>query len=350
MISQAEATLALALGDGNSAHNIGDLPGIQQLLASHPDGAIRILNVEDGMQEGTSMVYGMWSIGSLAVTRGGMKMTSNTRDRKVGLKIWDVDSHTVVKEPEWTHVTSHVDLHPNINSIHPGDQLVAVTLHHLDRTGIKCSIKFGGEVNPSCFSLDEHKLPCITAHKLYIFDAERVKYIFRGPVQLRNSSEARAVVLWSLNGRNLFSAWSDGIICCFNPDAGELIEQVLLGHTHDQATTSLSLFPDGLKLASSSWDTICFRDATSGNTIEKYPQRIRKVCFSPSGDFAAPGVDSNSICVWRVTWSELVENQVITHETFFNTSTHSFPSLQTSPPFLDVCYSRRYTDIHLIMP
>ena len=103
-------------------------------------------------------------------------------------------------------------------------------------------------------------------------------------------------------------------ICCWNSDTGEQIGQPWTGH--NSWIRSLSLSPDGLILASASWDkTVRFWNAITGHPIGQHLQHdkeVNVVRFSPSGEFVASAGWDEKIYLWRVPWLNSVENRVRT--------------------------------------
>ena len=70
----------------------------RRVVTSSYDGTVKIWNLENGEQEGTSMEHGC-EVVSLAVTHDGTKIVSSDLDGSV--KVWDVESHGLVRE--WIH-------------------------------------------------------------------------------------------------------------------------------------------------------------------------------------------------------------------------------------------------------
>ena len=310
-LAAVQPHLLIDSGSKTRASNLAYLPGGKRLVASHFSGSIRIYDVENGKMEGTPMLHGsqiLVPVGGLAVTRDGTKIVSSGENGRI--KVWNVDSHALVEE--WTHPNGYPDI-----AISPDDRLVAIsdvklTLRHLDGGAeINHSIKFTGEVRAMCFSPDERnlKLACVISVGLYVFDVERGQCVW-GPVRPCNCSVGWPVI-WSHDGRTIFSAGLVGEIHCIPANTGESIGQPWVGHT--AVIRSLSLSPDGSKLASLSRDrTIRFWDATSGNPVGVYlGQDTSMFCFSPFEEVMASARNDKKIYLSRVPWSESARNQVV---------------------------------------
>ena len=109
-----------------SAHDgiiwrLGYFPDGRRVVTSSKDGTVKVWNLEDGEQEGTSMEHKS-EIRS-AVTRDGTKIISSDQDGEI--RVWDVKSHELVKE--WTHPESCPEI-----AISPDDQLIAVGARTVD--------------------------------------------------------------------------------------------------------------------------------------------------------------------------------------------------------------------------
>ncbi|KAF8833686.1 kinase-like protein [Paxillus ammoniavirescens] len=100
------------------------------------------------------------------------------------------------------------------------------------------------------------------------------------------------------------------MIRCWNSETGKSIGQPWIGHTN--SVHSLSLSPDGTKLASTSWDrTIRYWNACTGEPIEQPLQHWGgqyAVAFSPSGEFVASG--GRNVSIWRVPWWDASQKQL----------------------------------------
>ena len=74
------------------------LPDRRHVVTGSEDGTVKVWNLENRKQEGTSIEHGC-EVWSLAVTQDGTKITSSNLDGTI--KVWDVESHGLVQE--WTH-------------------------------------------------------------------------------------------------------------------------------------------------------------------------------------------------------------------------------------------------------
>ena len=277
------------------------LPDGQRVVSGAEDGTVRVWNLEDGKQEGTSMKHATY-IRGLAVTRDGTKIICS--DHGGSIKVWDVKSHEIVKQ--WTHPEGW----PRI-SISPNDRLIAVggktvvAFYTMEGRQVNHSIKVGSYVWSLCFSPNGKKLACRTSDDIRVYDVD-------GGTLLSESQQKEAYcVLWSRDGSRLFSASADRAIRCWNSDTGEQIGHPWTGHT-DWINT-LSLSPDGSILASASCDkTVRFWDATTGQPIGRlqHDKEVYAVCFSPSGEFVVSVGEDEKIYLWRVPWLNSVENRV----------------------------------------
>ena len=299
-------------------------PDRRRVITGTCDRNVKVWNLEDGEQEGTSMEHANEVCG-LAVTRDGTKIISS--DDGGGIKVWDVESHEIVKK--WTHPKRG----PKI-AISPDDRLIAVaeseenvailrlwlfTPWKGDRSTIPSvdgmvDLSPGYGVWSMSFSPDGKKLACGT------YDGDIRAYdVNSGTLILEAHQDWIRDVLWSRDGSRLFSASDDPhdkTIRCWNTDTGEQIGHPWTGHT-DYCIRSLSLSPGGSILASASRDrTVRFWDATTGNPIRQHLQHegveaVAAVRFSPSGNFVV-SVGGGKIYLWRVPWLNSIKHQVIT--------------------------------------
>ncbi|KAG6382177.1 WD40-repeat-containing domain protein [Boletus reticuloceps] len=275
----------------------------RHVVTGSDDGAVRIWNVENGEQHGSSMEHNS-EISGLAVTREGAKIVSGADNGSI--KIWEVEPHEIVHE--WTHPENYP-----IVAISPDDRLVAVGgrkvfLYSMDGMQlVNHSIDVGRTVWSMSFSPASDKLACGTDDDIRVYEVASGTLLL-GP--LESKRDVIGCVLWSLDGNKLFSC-SDETIRCWSPNSGEPIGQPWVGHAG--SINAISLSPSGSVLASASWDeTVCFWDTTSGLPIGQHLRHfegVTAVCFSPSGESVASGSWDGMMYLWRVSGSDPIENQ-----------------------------------------
>jgi WD40 repeat protein len=291
--------------DDTSISRLEYLPDGQRVVTGSDDGTVKVWNLENGEQEGTSMeheseVYGF------AVTRDGTRIISIDKHGKI--KVWNVESHEIVKE--WTRPGGFMI------ALSPDGRLIAVdgqdvAFYTIEGRQVNHSVEVDEVVSCMCFSPDGKKLACGTYDDIRVYDVDSGTLIL-GPLWGRQESVFD--VLWSRDGSRLFSASDNKTIRCWNSDTGEQIGHPWTGHT--AWIRSLSLSPDGSILASASWDkTVRFWDTTTGNPIGQHLQHDTKVYavrFSPSGESVASLEWGGKIFSWRLSWSNSITHQVIT--------------------------------------
>ena len=283
------------------------LPDGRRIVTGSKDGTVKVWNLEDGEQEGTSMKH-QSEIRSLTVTRDGTKIITSY-DGGV-IKMWNVESHELIKE------CAHPESCPEI-AISPDDLLIAVAdwavaMYTMEGRRVKHSIWVGKSVWSVSFSPDGTKLACGTDDDIRVYDVDSGT-LSVGP--LEGHQDWIRSVLWSRDGNRLFSGSEDKTIRCWNSDTGEQIGHPWTGHT--DWIYSLSLSPDGSILASASSDhTVRFWDATTGNPIGQHLQHDKQVggvCFSPSGESVASAGRAGKICLWRIPWGYVTSVHCSTH-------------------------------------
>ncbi|KAF8838776.1 WD40 repeat-like protein [Paxillus ammoniavirescens] len=349
-------------GHEYSIRRIECLPGGTRIVTCSFDDTVRIWNVETGEQEGMSIAHEGCVYG-LAVTKDGKRVLSGGEDKRI--RVWDVESRELVEEWEsHLHSIYHIALSPNDRLAASGGDQGEIVMRRVEEGGrMKYSIDAGGNsdhgydaVLSLCFSPSGEKLACAVGNMvgkpgvITVYDTGTGELVV-GPIQ--GHEDVVCSVLWSLDGPSrLFSASYDHTIRCWNSDTGEPIGEPWRGHT--DRVESLSLSPDGTKLASSSYDkTIRYWDARSGDPINQPLQHeeLSAVTFSPSGEFVTVARDNkvSRLCVPR--WND---SQKRAHQ-------YSFLDLPAVPgpndqhqyvEFLDVSYlhmSARPSVLQLIL-
>ena len=293
------------------------LPDGRRVVTGAGAGTVKVWNLENREQEGTSMEH-EGGIYGLSVTRDGTKIISGDDDGK--FKVWNVESHEIVKE--WTHPGTRscpkIAISPDDRLIAAGDEIVV--FYTMEGRQVN-HIEVGRFVWSMSFSPDGKKLACGTDDDIRVFDIDSGELVL-GPLH----EDGVFDVLWSHDGNRLFSTSDDKTIRCWNSDTGEQIGHPWTGHT--DAIHSLSLSQNGSILASASFDrTVRFWDATTGNPIGQHlqhDQRVDVVHFSPSGESVASAGWDGKIYLWRLPWLNSITHQVITPFRFVPTPTLIF--------------------------
>jgi WD40 repeat protein len=274
------------------------LPDGRRIVTGSGDGNVKVWNLENGEQEGTSMEHES-EICDLAVTRDGTKIISSDVEGKI--KVWNVESHEIVKE--WTDPGGvEIALSPDDRLIAVGDGLWLFTPWKGDRSAIPSR---SARVSGPCVSLltmwQMTTSGCMT---LTVARSSLVRY----------GATTSFDVLWSRDGSRLFSASNDKTIRCWNSDTGEQIGHPWTGHTHCIACSPFPQMDRSLR-ARPLTTPFDFWDATTGNPIGQHLQHDKQVDvvrFSPSGESVASLAWDGKIYLWQVPWLNSIKHQVRT--------------------------------------
>ncbi|KAF9221839.1 WD40 repeat-like protein [Gyrodon lividus] len=302
-----EPLLTMSGHDG-TIFGLAYLPSGERLVTCSADNTVRMWNVENGEQEGTSMEHD-GGRDALAVARDGKKIVSAGEGNR--MRVWDIETHKVVEE--WTgyeNLVRYIAMSPDGELVASGHGHGGIVIREMDGGTVKHSLQSGsGDVNSVCFSPNGQKL--VSGHDdaaIRVFDVQSGDLIL-GPIK----GHAKHVysVVWSLDGSRLFTASWDVTIRCWDSETGEAIGEPWAGHT--DYINSLSLSPDGTKLASASTDkTVRFWATDSGDPIGEPLQHegaVWAVAFSPSGEFVACSGRDRKASIWRVPWWDVSQRE-----------------------------------------
>ncbi|KAF9231876.1 WD40-repeat-containing domain protein [Melanogaster broomeanus] len=120
--------------------------------------------------------------------------------------------------------------------------------------------------------------------------------------RMLSGGEDERIRVWDVEMQEFIAEWESGpggITCiAISPD-GQFVANI-------DGKASLSLSPDGTKIASASYDnTVRFWDALSGDPIDQlllHESWIYAVTFSPFGEFVAAEQENGTLSIWRVPW------------------------------------------------
>ncbi|KIJ57584.1 hypothetical protein HYDPIDRAFT_120532, partial [Hydnomerulius pinastri MD-312] len=120
-------------------------------------------------------------------------------------------------------------------------------------------------------------------------------------------------VLWSLDGRHLFSALADLTIRTWDTETGNPVGEPWRGH--GDIVQLLSISPDGARIASASFDqALRFWNADRGEPIGEpleHDDKLHGVAFCPTGEFIATGGGKGKLSIWRVPWWDEIRKQAV---------------------------------------
>ena len=152
---------------GDIIWRLAYLPDGHRVVTGSSDGTVKVWNLDNGKEEGTSIEH-QSQICGLAVTRDGEYIVSVGGGGKI--KVWEVQSHELVKE--WTHPESSPEI-----AISPDDRLVVVGAWRVGiytMEGRQHSVEVGKAIyiRSLCFSPDGTKLTCGTLRNIRVYDVD----------------------------------------------------------------------------------------------------------------------------------------------------------------------------------
>ncbi|KAF8704283.1 WD domain, G-beta repeat, partial [Rhizoctonia solani] len=159
---------------------------------------------------------------------------------------------------------------------------------------------FRSQVTSAKFSPDGSRIVVATGKELLIIDGYTGRRLV-GP--LKGHTNTISSVEFSPDGLQIASSSWDGTIRIWNAQTGKMPFEPLTGHVH--SVESVQFSPDGAQLVSGSWDTtLRVWDTTRGVTImgplQGHTAFVTSVAFSPGGDLIASGSYDKTIRIWEV--------------------------------------------------
>ncbi|KIJ60066.1 hypothetical protein HYDPIDRAFT_43614 [Hydnomerulius pinastri MD-312] len=286
----------------------------------------------------------------------GKRIMSGDSDAR--LCVWEVETHDLLEQ--WTYSESEIHsiaLSPNDELVASGSDDGTILIREANNGGaVGHAIETDTEVELSvyllCFSPNRERIASASGSLTAVGHEDSTVQVFDiatgdllGPLQ--GHTDHISSMLWSVDGRHIFSGSWDRTIRKWNSETGGAVGEPWRGHT--RFVYSLAISPDGTRIASSSNDkTVRFWNTDSREPAEK-PLRLEHgailaaVAFSPTGEFVVTGGQNGTFYVWRIPWWDETQKQQPESEASFL----DLPAVTRHPvngfdlDFFNVTHSRR---------
>ncbi|KAF8553718.1 WD40 repeat-like protein [Imleria badia] len=226
-------------------------------------GIVKILNVENGEQKGTSMEH-KYEVYGLAVTRDGTKIISGGVGGRI--KVWDVESHEPIRE--WTHEAACI--FPSRRTIDQLHRVISVSeddiwplVYHPDGRRI---VSRSVEGTIRVWNLESGEQEGVSMKHSEGFTGHRLA-VTRDGTRIISGNENGSVRVWDVESQEIVQEW-----------------------THRESSSTPAISPHGLIAASRRSNVFIY--TKEGRQVYP-PIRVGKtisfMSFSPTGDKLACG-------------------------------------------------------------
>ncbi|CAE6438548.1 unnamed protein product [Rhizoctonia solani] len=158
---------------------------------------------------------------------------------------------------------------------------------------------FGSQVRSTKFSPDGSRIAVASGKELFIINGSTGQRLV-GPLKGHTNTISSAE--FSPDGLHVASSSWDGTIRVWNAQTGQMPVPPLAGHA--LSVESIHFSPDSARLVSGSWDTtLRVWDITTGEMVmgplEGHIAFVTSVMFSPDGNLIASGSSDKTIRIWE---------------------------------------------------
>ncbi|TFK66216.1 WD40 repeat-like protein [Pluteus cervinus] len=305
---------------GDQVWSVTFSPDGQSILSGSSDGTIRIWDVDTAATtDGPSQVHSDYD--RVAFSPDGQYFASGSGDGRVC--IWNAITGTARCEPFRVHLGSvdYIVFSPDSHSI----VTVSGDTHDItmgvwdSRTGAKLieSIQVPGErVTSVGFCLDGRRIVSTLGSTVHVWDGETGVEI----KALKGHSDfVLSTSLFPDGGRIVSGSW-DETLRIWDINTGEMIGKPLTGHR--EIVTVVAVSPDGQHIASGSRDLdVRIWDAQTHGTIhvlQGHTGMIASISFSADGQYIVSGSYDRTLRIWNVETGKAVGNPLRGHNSKVN--------------------------------
>ncbi|CAE7068610.1 unnamed protein product [Rhizoctonia solani] len=186
------------------------------------------------------------------------------------------------------------------------------------QTALLATWAFGNQISSTKFSPDGSRIGVAAGKELFIIDG----YTGQGLVgPLNGHTNTISSVEFSPNGLHVATSSWDGTIRVWDTQTGRTSIGPLKGHA--LSVESIHFSPDGTRVVSGSWDTtLRVWDITTGrmlmDPLEGHIAFVNSVVFSPDGSLIASGSSDKTIRLWEAESGALKVEPLRGHPTGVN--------------------------------
>ncbi|KAG8707426.1 hypothetical protein FRC09_001830 [Ceratobasidium sp. 395] len=276
------------------------------LASGSQDHTLRIWDVRSGQPIGQPLSHAAW-VRSVAYSPDGLHIASAAVSWRTVVHIWNAktgqavgqllrgrqDIELVVYSPDGTHIASHFGRTVEIRDTRTGQPVD----HPLDFDTFNHISSLAYSPNGACLASCSKD-----SNIIQIWNADTGDLVGQ---LLEGHTKSVSSVAYSPDGACIVSGSQDGTIRVWDAHTGQIVGQPL---SHTSSVNSVAYSPNGTYIVSLTNDTVYIWDARVSHTVaqplEGHTDCVNSVAYSHDGAYIISGSDDNTIRIWNSRTSQ----------------------------------------------
>lgn len=291
-------------GHGNDITSVAMSKDGRRVVSGSKDRAIRVWDVESGLQLGVDMCRHEKYVRSVAMSKDGQRIVSGSDDENVA--VWDAGTQRKVSTSMTGYTSDVLCVAMSADGRHAvsgaGGSYHGLVRVWVVESGLQRGVDMKGHtMSVSSVAISSNGKFAVSGSydkTLRVWDIDLRQLI---GVAIEGHTDCVNSVAMSANGQRVVSGSDDQSVRVWGMMPRLQITKVMVGHT--DCVESVAISRDGLRVVSGSKDmTVRVWDVESGDhtTMEGHANTVNSVAMSEDGGRVVSGSNDSTIRVWEV--------------------------------------------------